>query len=826
MTQLAPGAGCEVTAAFMPRTAGVRSGGMRIDVNAAGGPLTVPLTGVAVDPGPGRLRLEPESVLFGEEVVGTTSTPKEVVARNTGGQPVTLQYFERNGLHPQDFEIDSARCPTELAPGATCPLGVTFTPTAAGARGASLVAVSDAAEDRVAAQLAGTGRGGGPGRLRPDPSALSFDADKVGTRSEPQQVVMANVGETPVTIGDVRRVGDHAADFSLDATDCQNAKLGTGQRCVITATFTPGGDGVSTANLMVSSDGAERETVVPMQGQLSESVLEVVPKLLEFGAQPVGKRTAARPLLVRNRGSAPVTVGAVKVLGEHPADFDVDSTACQRTLDPGKDCELAVVFIPGALHDRSARVVVDSDPPGRSAEAALTGSGRQRRKEIEVTPPMLDFGPHPTGTGAADSVHVTNTGEVPVTLGAPTVTADDATSARAFTVSKPCPKLTLEPRESCQVEVTFTPAAPETVYAATLNVHSDLPGPAPAVELKGSTPKAKVALIKVTPSKLPLDNKDHPSGFVKVESVGDKPATLGQIAALPSDRFRVDPPGQCSGQTLASTESCELRITFTPPAEDTADPGPKQYEGVLEVPSDASARPSTVELTGSVIRNPRALLVEPNELLFVDQAAGSESKAQFVKVASSGTEAVKIIATARTGQDADAFTVDDRECLQAPLAPGASCNLAVTFRPGNANTHYEATVEILADAVAKKTVSLKGDSRGPLPDLVPVKSVELSRADGTVTVTVANRGGAASGPTSVLLEFPGHAALTRDLVTLRPKTSTRISVTFPEACYDRCQLTVTVDDRNLVAEADEGNNQWTYLIEASAAQSAGRHQIR
>jgi hypothetical protein len=39
-------------------------------------------------------------------------------------------------------------------------------------------------------------------------------------------------------------------------------------------------------------------------------------------------------------------------------------------------------------------------------------------------------------------------------------------------------------------------------------------------------------------------------------------------------------------------------------------------------------------------------------------------------------------------------------------------------------------------------------------------------------------------------------------------------------------VTVTVDDGDRVREANERNNSWTYLIEASAAQSAGRHQIR
>lgn len=828
MTQLAPGAGCEVTAAFIPRTAGVRSAGLRIEVNAAGGPLLVPLTGVAVDPGPGRLNLDPEFVLFEEQPVGTTSTPKEVVVRNAGGRPVSLRYFQRDGLHQHDFAVESTRCPSQLAPGATCPLAVTFTPTAAGARGASLVAVSDAADDRVAAQLAGSGQGGGPGRLRADPSVLSFISHRVGSKSEPRQVTMANVGETPVTIREIRHAGDHAADFSIDASDCQGAKLGTGQRCVISATFTQGGDGVRNAKLVVSSDGAEPETTVLLQGRPSEPVLEMVPEFLDLGEQPVGRPAPPKQLLVRNRGSTPVKLGAVDVLGEHAADFALDSKACQQVLDPDNSCALRVVFTPGALHDRSARVVVDSDPPGRPAEAALAGSGRQPRKEIAVTPTVLDFGLHQAGsTSDAEPVRVDNVGEQPVSLGAPKVAADDAENARAFAVSKPCAKPTLEPGASCQIEVTFTPAAPETGYGATLSVHSDVPGAATTVELKGSSPKVEVGILKVTPDELHLDNQGNPSGSVKVDSVGDKAVKIGQIVAIPSDRFQV-PPDQCSGQSLAPTDSCELTVTFIPPTENTTDPGPEgtEYEAMLKIPSDASSSPAAVKLTGRVVARPRVLAVDPDEFNFGEQAAGSRSPVKLFEVTSSGTKAVKIVATNRTGGGANAFSVDDRACLQAPLKPNATCSLAVTFTPGTPGTHSEATVEIVADAVGEKTVKLTGDSGKPLPDLVPTKAYRQSTDPPMVTITVANRGIAEAQLTSARLQFSGHASQTRDVVTLPPNTSTNLAIAIPEDCIYGCKLTVTVDERDLVRESDENNNEWTYLIDPIPGQSARRGQVR
>jgi CARDB len=826
MTQLAPGAGCEVTAAFIPRTAGVRSAGLRIEVNAAGGPLLVPLTGVAVDPGPGRLRLEPEFVLFGEQLVGTTSTPKEVVARNSGGRPVTLQYFKRDGLNPPDFAIDASRCPIQLAAGGTCPLAVTFTPTAAGARGASLAAVSDAADGNATAQLAGTGLGGGRGRLRADPRFLNFTAREDGTRSEPQSVTIANVGETPVTVSGVRRTGDHAADFVVDGNDCQGATLGAGRNCLIDVAFTPGGEGPRNAMLVVSSNGAEPETTIPLHGRPSDPVLEFLPGAVAFGERPIGKPTAPERLSIHNNGSVPVTLGGVEVLGQAAADFAVDRTACLGVLAPDQSCDLAVVFTPGAEGDRSARVVANSDPPRSPAEAALSGRGQQSVKRLTVTPEALSFEGPAGKTTEPKSVHVANAGDLPVSIG------KLAVNTPVFAVrNQSCPAGPLQPGDFCEVEVTFTPAAPAMNYDGTLEVHSD--APLVAVALKGSSPKEqKGPEITVTPKSLPFHDKtENRSGQVKVASVGGKPATIGQVSVVPSGNFQVDPDlDRCSGRSLPPLAGCQLTVTFTPPTDSTTGGGdePTVYEAVLKVPSDASSTPDVVTLTGTVEQLPkpeRALRVKPRDLAFVG-VAGSESLPKFVAVQSIGRKPVTITGAERRGGDPDAFPVDDTACRSTPLDPGETCMLPVTFKPGTANTAYATDLVVVADADGDKTVKLTGKSQEDQPDLIPAKTYQLSQKQHTVTITVANQGGAAAGRTTMLVEIPRHDSVTWDLPALPPKTSTKLRVPVPQECLDRCELTVTVDDAERVPEANERNNSWTYWIDAVAAQAARRNQVR
>jgi hypothetical protein len=745
------------------------------------------------------------------------------MVRNAGGQPVSLRYFQREGLHRQDFAVDSARCPTQLAPGATCPLAVTFTPTAAGARGASLVAVSDAAADRVKAELAGTGQGGGPGRLRADPPFLNFTGHEVGSKSEPRQVTIANVGESPVTIRGVRRAGDHATDFAVDGSDCQDATVGAGKHCMIKVTFTPGAEGPRNADVVISSNAVEPETTVPLHGLPPNPVLRIVPDSLDFGAQPIGKPTPPQRLFVQNNGSTPVTVGSIEVLGQAAANFAVDSKACLRkVLNPDQSCELAVAFTPSADGGRSARVVANSDPPGSSAEAALGGTGRPLKKELTVTPEAISFdGPAGKPTGP-QFVHVDNTGEEPVTLRQVLVAPPGA-----FAVSNgTCPSPPhLPPGHACDLAVTFTPAAPGTDYTATLEVHSDVTGPAATVKLIGSS--SKEPKLRITPRTLALDDDKNPSGIVRVESVGGKPATIGKVAVVPAGNFEVD-DRPCSGQSLEQGDFCEMTVKFTPSTENIMELAAEArvHRAELHVSSDASPLPSVVALTGTVVRPERALLVEPTMLDFDAQAVGTESPRQLVEVRNIGSEQVTIIGVDRGGDGADAFAVQDAACRRVPLKKAATCTVAVTFKPGTANSAYEAELTVVADADGEKTVKLTGKSQEDQPDLIPVKTYQLSQKKRTVTITVANQGGAAAGPTTVLVEIPRHDPVTWDLRALAPKTSTKLRVPVPQECLDRCELTVTVDDAERVREANERNNRWTYLIDAAAEQAARRSQIR
>ncbi len=82
--------------------------------------------------------VNPTSVLFGNQMVNTTSAPRAVTVTNTGDMPQPVR-GRMNGTPGQwqDF-AHTNDCPSMLAVGASCTFTITFTPGAAGGRVAEL----------------------------------------------------------------------------------------------------------------------------------------------------------------------------------------------------------------------------------------------------------------------------------------------------------------------------------------------------------------------------------------------------------------------------------------------------------------------------------------------------------------------------------------------------------------------------------------------------------------------------------------------------------------------------------------------------------------
>jgi hypothetical protein len=158
----ADAAPCTFQISFKPTAAGTRPGAITFTDNATGSPQTVTLTGTGTG-GTATVTVTPSSLAFGSQAVSTTSAPLSVTVTNTGTGAVNFGGFTITGTNAGDFAVPAGTsggaCSATgtLAAGASCTIGVLFTPGANGARTATLNIADSATGSPQMVALSGTG---------------------------------------------------------------------------------------------------------------------------------------------------------------------------------------------------------------------------------------------------------------------------------------------------------------------------------------------------------------------------------------------------------------------------------------------------------------------------------------------------------------------------------------------------------------------------------------------------------------------------------------------------------------------------------------------
>jgi hypothetical protein len=103
------------------------------------------------------LMASPNSVTIVGQAVNSTTAPLAVTITNQGTGPLIVTSVLLGGANAADFAIANNGCMgAHLAPAGSCPVQLTFTPTAAGARNAVLTIASNAPQ-APSVTLSGTG---------------------------------------------------------------------------------------------------------------------------------------------------------------------------------------------------------------------------------------------------------------------------------------------------------------------------------------------------------------------------------------------------------------------------------------------------------------------------------------------------------------------------------------------------------------------------------------------------------------------------------------------------------------------------------------------
>lgn len=148
---LAINASCSIAVRFVPSAVGSRTGSLTIASSALSSPHTVGLSGTGIA---GTLSVPPQLNLGGQQV-GTVGAPVVIAVTNTSAIPVTFGTLSINPVG--NFVLASNTCVGTLAGGASCSIGIQFTPTVIGHLTASLIIPSNAVGNPHSMLLVGDG---------------------------------------------------------------------------------------------------------------------------------------------------------------------------------------------------------------------------------------------------------------------------------------------------------------------------------------------------------------------------------------------------------------------------------------------------------------------------------------------------------------------------------------------------------------------------------------------------------------------------------------------------------------------------------------------
>jgi hypothetical protein len=202
--------------------------------------------------------VNPKSISFPNEAFADSGEPskpvKVMVTNRTGVTSVTFLAPTISG----GFFVTSNGCVGELAPGASCGLGIAYAPTTMGTQRGTLRINSNAASGQRSVKL--KGKGFAPA-LKIRPKSLDFGL-VAGSASSAQTVTLTNLSPVSITL----TVAPAATPpYNVTANTCATlaAKGGT---CTISVEFDPGSSGEFKGKLEIHDNGAKSPQHIKLRG--------------------------------------------------------------------------------------------------------------------------------------------------------------------------------------------------------------------------------------------------------------------------------------------------------------------------------------------------------------------------------------------------------------------------------------------------------------------------------------------------------------------------------------------------------------------------------
>jgi hypothetical protein len=205
------------------------------------------------------------------------------------------------------------------------------------------------------------------------------------------------------------------------------------------------------------------------------SSVSLSPDALVFPGQLVNVASNAQTVTLTNNSSVALNGIVIGVTGPNAGDFSTSAgtTACGASLPPAGSCNINVVFTPTVAPpatETAQLTVTDSDPTSPQ-QMTLSGTVVANAAVVVLSPTSLLFSNQiVTGAGSAQTVTLTNKGNIPLTIDSVNISPTD------YTETNTCGS-TVAAGANCTFSVSFAPTTTGARVGSMTIVSSDNESP-------------------------------------------------------------------------------------------------------------------------------------------------------------------------------------------------------------------------------------------------------------------------------------------------------------------------------------------------------------
>jgi hypothetical protein len=335
----------------------------------------------------------------------------------------------------------------------------------------------------------------------------------------------------------------------------------------------------------------------------------------------------------------------------------------------------------------------------------LPAGARAETAELTLSTSKLSFDVTTVGnSGPQQQVSAKNTGDVPVSINSVFI---DGTDPSDFNQNGNCGGQ-LDPGQSCNIDVSFWPSAPDG-REATLHVVSDKPVGDQTVALTGV---GAAPDLTFEPASYDFGLQGVNSGSsqtnLQVRNTGAAPVQVNSLDIIGSGSNAFWTGfSSCFGTTLQPKDTCTVQVNFGP---NDAVPFSAQLQATangVSFTADLSGQGGRADVTGS-----------PNPADFGSTTTGQQGAVRTITLTNNGNLPGGFFVAVISGGDVASFRLLHENCTGSPLDPSASCTAQVRFEPDSSGPKV-AQLSFFGDQDGGAQVNLTGVGIDPQGSLTP-----------------------------------------------------------------------------------------------------------